>query len=182
MLFKPTVPPQQERAAPIMTFKGLSHRVTFMSPSQRAGLAAQLVLQETKSEKPTRAVAALVTGASPSNLTKALKATADERTALVAGKLTIAGIKCNEKPQAFDVVMPAAEPRMTVVELPELSSDHVKSLPLEDMPAAKPRMTMAKFLSTYQALTPAERVAFGRAIGVERVWQPRQRYAAPALA
>jgi hypothetical protein len=124
-----------------------------MTPSQLAGIAAQLVLQETKSEKPTRAVAAMITGASPSNIAKALKATPAERTALVAGTLTIAEIKSNVKPQ-LNVVMPAA----------------------------KPRMTMAEFLSMYQALTPAERVAFGRAIGVERVWQPRQRWAARATA
>jgi hypothetical protein len=124
-----------------------------MTPSQRAGLAAQLVLQETKSEKPARAIAAMVTGASPSNLAKALKATAAERSALVAGKLTIAELKNNEEPQ-LDMVMPAAEPRMT----------------------------MEHLLSIYRALTTAEQIAFGRAIGVERVWLPRQRYAAPATA
>jgi hypothetical protein len=95
----------------------------------------------------------MVTGASPSNLAKALKVTADERAALVAGKLTIAETKSNQEPQ-LDMVMPADEPRMTVAEL----------------------------LSIYTSMTPAERVAFGRAIGVERVWQPRQRYAARATA
>jgi cytochrome oxidase assembly protein ShyY1 len=50
------------------------------------------------------------------------------------------------------------------------------------IPAAKPRMTMEQLLSIYQALTPAEQIAFGRAIGVERVWLPRQRYAAAATA
>jgi hypothetical protein len=124
-----------------------------MTASQQAGLAAQLVLQETRPEKPTRAIAAAITGASHSKLAKALKATPAERAALVAGKLTIAELKNNEKPQ-LDVVMPAAEPRMTIERL----------------------------LAIYQALTTAEQVKFGRAIGVERVWLPRQRYAAPARA
>jgi hypothetical protein len=118
-----------------------------MTASQRAGLAAQLVLQETESEKPTRTIAAMATGASSSNLGKALKATPAERTALVAGKLTVA----------------------------ELKSSHGD--PPLDMPAAEPRMTMEQLLSIYRALTTAEQIAFGRAIGVERVWLPRQRSA-----
>ena len=123
-----------------------------MTPSQRAGLAGQLVRQETKSEKPTRAIAAMVTGASPSNLGKALKATPAERSALVAGELTLAELKSNHEEPQPDVVIPAAEPRMT----------------------------MEQLLSIYRALTAAEKVKFGRMIGVERVWLPQPAITAPA--
>jgi hypothetical protein len=44
------------------------------------------------------------------------------------------------------------------------------------------RAKIADMLAVYQHLTSAEQVAFGRAIGVERVWLPRQREAALAKA
>jgi hypothetical protein len=127
-----------------MTYKGLAHRAAFMSASQRAGLAAQLVLQETSSEKPTHSIAAMATGASSSDLGKALKATPAERAALVAGALTVAELKSNHEELTLDIGVPATEPRVT----------------------------MKQLLAIYRALTPAQQIAFGRAIGVERVWLP----------
>jgi cytochrome oxidase assembly protein ShyY1 len=38
-----------------------------------------------------------------------------------------------------------------------------------------PRMTVDDLLDVYMAMSPSEQIAFGRAIGVERVWLPAQR-------
>jgi hypothetical protein len=47
-------------------------------------------------------------------------------------------------------------------------------LTIDVMPAAKPQ-SMTEFIAMFQSLTPAQRTAFARAVGIERVWQPSQR-------
>jgi hypothetical protein len=133
---------------PSVTYKQLVHTAAYLTSSAKAGLAGQLVLGELKATKPTRLIAALATGASSSALAKALKATPAERVALVAEQVTLG----------------------------DLTTAKVNngSLPGMVTPAVKPRVTVAELLAVYCALSPAERVTFGREIGVARVWQPRQ--------
>jgi hypothetical protein len=134
-----------------VTFKQLAHQATYMTPSGKAGLAGQLVRGEIKAVKPTRLIAMTATGASASNLARALKVTPAERVALIAEQITLGEL----------TTMVGNESS-----LPDMTA----------MPTAKPRFTVEEMLTAYRELTPAERVKFSREIGVVRCWQPQQRY------
>ena len=45
----------------------------------------------------------------------------------------------------------------------------------ENVKRELPRLTIAELLEIYQLMSPAQRVFFGREIGVIHVWQPKQR-------
>jgi hypothetical protein len=83
---------------------------------------------------------------------RALKATPAERAALVAGTTTLSDVAVKE----------VAEPCFDFSTV---------------TPVTKPYMTVAEMLLAYCELTPAEQVLFGREIGVNRVWLPKQRWA-----
>lgn len=131
-----------------VTFKQLAHQATYLTPSGKAGLAGQLVREEIKAVKPTRLIAMTATGASASNLARALNATPAERVALITEQITLG--------------------ELTVKVNDESSPDTA-------MPTVKSRFTVEEMLAAYCELTPAERVKFSREIGVVRCWQPRQR-------
>ena len=150
MLYRSLSPlPTTAADIPSVTFKSLVHQAARLCPSGKAGLGGQLVREEVKPTKPTRLIAALVTGASGSSIARALKATPAERAALVAETISLGELAAKE----------VAEPCFDMA-----------------MPATKPRMTVGEMLAAYLELTPAEQVVFGREIGVDRVWLPKQRW------
>jgi hypothetical protein len=142
---------------PEISFKALAHRASHLTVSGKAGLGAQTVLGELKAVKPTRAIAAMITGACGSNIAKAMKATPADRAVLATGKTRLADLTTkpdNTGPSFLDLFMSAFD------------------VPA-DPPAVQPRLTVEDMFAAYQQMNAAERVAFARMIGVERCWQPQ---------
>ena len=157
-----------------LSFKALAHKAARLSTaSRKAGLAGQVVAGEISVTRPTIAVASMVVGVSSASIRKALKVSTFERELMVADVLTLAEIGEHPEPVANDndddtVAIPAL---IAAEQTPSAEPvfAHEKSL------VFGPRMTVDGLLEMYQHMSPSEQIAFGRAIGVERVWLPRQR-------
>lgn len=158
-----------------LSFKALAHKAARLSSvSAKAGLGAMVVATEIPVIKPTVAIASMTVGASSASIRKALKVSTFERECMVAGGLTLAELGEYLKPAANDNDNPetvAIEAFIATEQTPSIEPvfAHEKGL-LFGL-----RMSVDDLFEAYTAMSPAEQIAFGRAIGVERVWLPRQR-------
>jgi hypothetical protein len=152
----------------VISFKALAHGAARLaSVSQRAALGAKVVVGEISVVRPTVAVASLTVGASASSIRKALRASTFERNMMVAGALPLSSLDENlEPPVADKTVSPAASIAI------EQASSFVQAVHKKSLGPS--RTAVDDLLDTYTAMSPSEQVAFGRRIGVERMWQPRQ--------
>jgi hypothetical protein len=147
-----------------LSFKALPYKAARLSSvSAKAALAAAGALGEIPVIRPTAAVLAMVVGVSVTSVHKAMKASALEREMMIAGGLTLGGINEQLDPSSDD----AAAVATTSVEPVPGNGQGVVSWPV--------RPTVDAMLDAYVKLTPAEQVAFGRCIGIEKVWLPPQR-------
>jgi hypothetical protein len=158
------------------SFKAIAHMASRLkSVSAKAGLGAQVVATEIPTIKPTVAIASAVVGVSPASIRKALKVSTFERELMVANVLTLAEIGEHPEPVANDNDddTVAIEALIAAEQTPSTEPvfAHEKSL----LVFGPRRMTVDDLLDVYTAMSPSEQIAFGRAIGVERVWLPRQR-------
>jgi hypothetical protein len=157
-----------------LSFKALSHKAACLpSVSQKAGLGAMIVACEIPVVKPTVAIASLTVGVSAASIRKGLKVSPFEREMLVGGGLTLGELDNG----GFDpFVLDEAETVSpeAVIAAEQVSAEH--AFANEKAVVFGPRrMTVDDVLEIYAQMTPSEQLAFGRKIGVERVWLPRQR-------
>jgi hypothetical protein len=159
------------------TFKGLAHLASYLkTASQLAGLGGQVVVGELVVNKPTVGLVSRHIGTSATGIYKAAKCSTLERELLVSGKLTLA-----------DLGRPLDEPQLSVPDGTVTIID--KAITAEPTPVVEEKlsaeerllfgsptgMTVDDLLAVYVMMPPSEQIAFGRAIGIDRVWQPRQR-------
>jgi hypothetical protein len=153
------------------SFKALAHKAARLtSVSAKAGLGAMIVTTEVSAIKPTVAIASLTVGASAASIRKALRVSSFEREMLVGGALTLGDLNEGLEPLAED----------NEATLPEAfigTEHHPVSVLVNEQRVlfGPPRMTVEDILVVYASMTPSEQIALGRAIGIERVWLPRQR-------
>jgi hypothetical protein len=151
-----------------LSFKSLAHKAACLpTVSAKAALGGMMVTGEIPTVRPTVAIASLTTGVSAASIRKTLKVSAFERAMLVGGGLTLGDL--------VDWPEPAVgNDNETVAAEQTILAEQV--LAYEKRLLEPPRMTVDDLLDVYMAMSPSEQIAFGRAIGVERVWLPRQRF------
>jgi hypothetical protein len=158
-----------------LSFKALAHKAARLkSVSQKAGFGAQIVTTEVPATKPTVAIASATVGTSAASIYKALKASSFERELLVNGALKLSDLDEWLAPLAEgnEAEMPPPEVLIGTGQNP--ASAEVLAYEKNVM-FGSPSMTIEDLLEVYTSMTPSEQIAFGRAIGVERVWLPKQR-------
>jgi hypothetical protein len=156
-----------------LTFKALAHKASRLSSvSQKAALGAMVVVTEIPVVKPTVAIASMMVGASAASIRKALKISPFEREMMVGGGLSLSELDSGRfEPFVFDEAETTPPAAVIAAEQPvsaEQAPVHEKGL----LPQA--RMSVDDILEVYETMSPSEQIALGRAIGVERVWLPRQ--------
>jgi hypothetical protein len=151
------------------SFKALAHKAARLtSVSAKAGLGAMIVTTEVSAIKPTVAIASMTVGASAASIRKALKVSAFEREMLIGGALTLGELTPVED---IEAEMPLPEALIGFRHNP-VSAEQVHE---KRVLFGSSRMTVDDVLEVYTNMTPSEQIALGRAIGIERVWLPRQR-------
>jgi hypothetical protein len=157
----------------MLSFKALSHKAACLrSTSQKAGLGAMMVACEIAVNRPTVAVASLTVGVSAASIRKGLKVSPFEREMLVGGGLSLGELDNGGfKPFTVDEAETVSPEAIIAAEQVSAEStiEHKKAVLL-----GPPRMTVNDVLAVYETMSPSEQIALGRAIGVERVWLPRQ--------
>jgi hypothetical protein len=128
------------------------------------------LIGEVPTKKPTLTICSLVVGASSASIQKAAKISPFERELMVAGGLTLGELGEYVEPivihdEAITTgEMPSAEQMLECEQaLLSFKDTTPQHSPVDDM------------LARYTAMLPSQRLAFARAIGIERCWQPRQR-------
>jgi hypothetical protein len=160
---------------PPLTFKGIAHKAARLtSVSAKAGLGAMVVMAEIPVIKPTVAVASMVVGASAASIYKALKVSPVERHLMMLGALTLGELNERLEPLVESDDDEAVSTAAFIAAKESISAGQVLVNEKALLPGP-PRLTVDDILEAYMEMTPAEQVALGRAIGIERVWMPRQR-------
>jgi hypothetical protein len=157
--------------------KSLAHRISKMTVSQKAGLFGQMKCSERQVVEFTDDQLVKLIGVSKTNGRKAAKASADERKSLVRGKLTMSDLNgAAVQVDLLGLLQPTAE---ELLEREQQQLSDKADVPAQRMTIAEilATLTVSDFLAAYQRMTPAERVAIGRGIGIDRVWQPSSRTA-----
>jgi hypothetical protein len=152
-----------------LSFKALSHKASRLATvSEKAALGAAVVIGELPVIRPTVGVASLVTGASAASINKALKISSFERELMIGGSLTLGEV---DEPLA-----PSDESISIESLLATAQATADDQMAINEKALIEPaRPTVDGLREAYMKLLPSEKVAFGRSIGVERVWLPRQR-------
>jgi hypothetical protein len=145
------------------------------STSARAALGGMMVMCEIPVRKPTVGIASVTVGVSAASISKTLKVSSFEREMMVAGGLSLSdidGVRLEEEANDNDEPVATVE---TVIAAEPTTPSAKEVLALEKrLLFDPPRTTVNDLLKVYMAMSPSEQIAFGRAIGVERVWLPRQ--------
>jgi hypothetical protein len=156
----------------VWSFKSLSHKAARLnSISAKAGLGAMMVTTEIPVIKPTVAIASMTVGVSAASIRRALQVSAFERELLVGDALTLAELDERLEPAIEGNGSETSDSFIAAEQTPSAEQvlAHEKSL------VFGPRMTVDNLIEVYTTMSSSEKIAFGRAIGVERVWLPRQR-------
>ncbi len=141
------------------SFKALAHKAAHLnSASQRAALGALVLRGEIAVTRPTIAVVSVTVGASPGSIGKLQSRSTAECWAMLGGSLTLADL---------------AEEERAVRTNGNGDDSHSGDADTAEI-LGGPQSSVDDLLRRYQAMTPAEKIAFGRRIGVERVWLPRR--------
>jgi hypothetical protein len=160
-----------------LSFKALAHKAARLTnASQKAGLGAMMVATEIPVIRPTVAIASITVGTSGASIRKALKVTPFEREMMVGGGLSLSELDNGwfDLPvENVDSEAIGPEAHIVTAEHPIPSAEQV--LAHEKALFPSPRMTVDDLFEAYAKMSPAEQIAFGRAIGVERVWLPHQK-------